>query len=98
MRFEFDPAKSEANKRKHGIDFIEAQGIWNDPDRLERPARSTTEARVQVIGGIRQEGFPQRLGIKRQLWSAFVTYRHDDQTIRIISVRSCRPNEAQLYL
>ena len=25
MEFEFDPAKSTANKAKHGIDFIEAQ-------------------------------------------------------------------------
>jgi len=24
MRFEFDPAKSAANKMKHGIDFVEA--------------------------------------------------------------------------
>ena len=35
MRFEFDPAKSDANKVKHGIDFVEAQGIWNDANRLE---------------------------------------------------------------
>jgi uncharacterized protein len=25
MEFEFDPQKSAANKRKHGIDFVEAQ-------------------------------------------------------------------------
>jgi hypothetical protein len=50
MRFELDPAKSAANKVKHGIDFIEAQAIWTDANRLEIPARSTNEPRYQVIG------------------------------------------------
>jgi len=27
MQFEFDPTKSAANKKKHGIDFIEAQRL-----------------------------------------------------------------------
>ena len=29
--FEFDPAKSEANLLKHGIDFTEAQTLWRIP-------------------------------------------------------------------
>ena len=45
-RFEFDPAKSAANKIKDGIDFVEAQAIWGDADRLEIPARSTSEPRL----------------------------------------------------
>lgn len=44
MEFEFHPAKSAANLEKHGIDFQDAQAIWNDPDRLEIPARSLDEA------------------------------------------------------
>jgi uncharacterized protein len=35
--FEFDPAKSESNRSKHGIDFVEAQGLWDDPMLLEIP-------------------------------------------------------------
>ena len=34
MDFEFDPAKSAANLKKHGIDFIGAQALWSDSDRL----------------------------------------------------------------
>jgi hypothetical protein len=30
MQFEFDEAKSQGNKAKHGIDFIEAQALWLD--------------------------------------------------------------------
>jgi uncharacterized DUF497 family protein len=85
MLFEFDPEKSVANKAKHGIDFVEAQEIWSDPDRLEIPARSLDESRSQVIG---------RIGDKT--WSAFITYRNDKT--RIISVRRARADEEARYL
>ena len=85
MEFEFDPTKSAANKAKHGIDFVEAQALWEDPDYIERPARSATEPRVQVIGRIAQT-----------LWSAFATIRHEE-TIRIISVRRARQDEERRY-
>ena len=35
MNFEFDPAKSAANLRKYGMDFVGAQALWIDPDRLD---------------------------------------------------------------
>jgi uncharacterized DUF497 family protein len=31
MDFEFDSAKSAANLKKHGIDFLGAQALWSDP-------------------------------------------------------------------
>jgi len=87
MRFEFDAAKSDANKAKHGIDFSEAQALWDDPDRLEIPARSLDEPRYQVIGRVAGE-----------IWSAFVTYRGPYESIRIISVRRARPEETARYI
>jgi uncharacterized protein len=30
MEFEFDKRKSNSNKKKHGIDFYEAQKLWGD--------------------------------------------------------------------
>jgi uncharacterized DUF497 family protein len=85
MHFEFDPAKSAANLEKHGIDFIGAQKLWSDPDRLEIPARSLDEPRTQIIG---------RIG--DLVWSAFVTLR--GERIRIISVRRARDEEDAAYL
>jgi uncharacterized protein len=85
MLFEFGSEKSAANKTKHGIDFVEAQEIWTDTDRLEIPARSLDEPRYQVIG---------RIGEKT--WSAFITYRNEK--IRIISVRRARADEEARYL
>jgi uncharacterized protein len=85
LEFEFDPDKSAANKAKHGIDFVEAQALWADADRLEIRARSLDEPRHQVLG---------RIGGK--IWSAFITYRNE--SIRIISVRRARPDEEARYL
>jgi uncharacterized DUF497 family protein len=28
VQFEVDPQKSESNKAKHGIDFVDAQALW----------------------------------------------------------------------
>ena len=52
MEFEFDPDKSNANKGKHGIDFEAAQALWDDPDFVETPARTTDERRFLIIGRI----------------------------------------------
>jgi uncharacterized protein len=87
MRFEFDPAKSARNKAKHGIDFVEAQALWNDPHRLEIAGNTIHEPRWIVTGMIEQT-----------LWSAVITYRHDESTIRIISVRRPHPNESAGYV
>ena len=74
MNFDFDPKKSDSNKNKHGIDFIEAQELWNDVDLLEIPAKTTDEMRFLVIGIIGEKH-----------WTGIITYRNDN--IRIISVR-----------
>jgi uncharacterized DUF497 family protein len=84
MNFEFDPKKSDSNKNKHGIDFIEAQELWNDIDLLEIPAKTTDEARFLVIGKIDEKH-----------WTGIITYRNDN--IRIISVRRARNEEIELY-
>jgi uncharacterized DUF497 family protein len=84
MEFEFDPGKSAANRRKHGIDFVEAQTIWDDPDMIEIPARTKDEPRFLVIGMI--EG---------RHWSGVITYR--GERIRIISVRRSREEEIEIY-
>lgn len=84
MRFEYDQAKSASNKRKHGVDFDEAQSLWEDPFRLEIPAKVTGEPRFLVIGEY-----------NGKLWSCIITYR--SETIRIISARRSRKEEIELY-
>ena len=84
MEYEFDKQKSRVNKAKHGIDFVEAQTLWEDIDLLEIPARTDDEPRTIVIG---------RIGDKH--WSAIITYRNE--RIIIISVRRSRREERELY-
>lgn len=82
--FEFDEAKSCANKRKHGIDFSEAQDIWLDGNLLRVTARSDWEPRFVFVGML-----------NGRHWSVIATYR--GETIRLISVRRSRPQEVQAY-
>lgn len=84
MEFEFDQRKSLSNRQKHGIDFIEAQRLWDDVDLLVTPARTEDKPRSVAIGRI--DG---------KLWSAVVTYRRE--RIRIISARRSRKEEQELY-
>lgn len=84
MSFEFDAGKSEINKKKHGIDFREAQALWSDPDLIEIPVHTVDEPRYLVIGKL--EG---------KHWSGVITYR--DGRTRIISVRRSRKEEVEIY-
>jgi uncharacterized DUF497 family protein len=84
ISFEFDLEKSTSNLKKHGIDFVGAQRLWEDPDLLEIPAKTIDEPRYLVIGRIGSE-----------YWSAVITYRSDK--VRIISVRRSRNSEVAIY-
>ena len=84
VEFEFDEAKRQANKSKHGIDFVEAQALWLDDMLVEIPARTEDEPRFVVVG---------------MIWgkhsSAVITYR--GERVRLISVRRARAEEVAIY-
>ena len=82
--FEFDEKKSKSNLEKHGIDFIEAQKLWGDPDLIQIQAKSEDEPRFLLVASL--------VG---KHWSAVITYRNEN--IRIISVRRARKSEVALY-
>jgi uncharacterized DUF497 family protein len=85
VRFEFDQNKSDANEEKHGIGFVEAQGLWLDEYRMEVELEHKGEQRYLLIahygGG---------------LWSAVYT-KKTTEAVRIISVRRTTKNEVSLY-
>jgi uncharacterized DUF497 family protein len=82
--FEFDKNKSGSNKEKHGIDFETAKKLWEDPNRIEIPARWLDEPRYILIALLNES-----------LWSAIYTVRN--KKIRIISVRKSRNDEKEIY-
>ena len=74
VEFDWDPEKSKANKEKHGIDFEEAQKIWESKIRVEAEA-------LTMEGEIRKATIAK---IGHRLWVAIWTPR--DEKVRFISV------------
>ena len=85
MKFQFEENKSTVNREKHGIDFDQAQALWDDIDLLEIPAKNVVDENSYLIIG--------KIGEKH--WSAVITYR--DDSVRIISVRRSREKEIEYY-
>lgn len=84
MEFEFDPAKSQANKAKHGIDFVAAQALWYDLYAVDADTGHPAEARRIRVGRI--------AGV---LWTGVYVMRNG--RVRIISVRRARIQERRRY-
>ena len=84
MEFEYDPNKSAASKVKHGVDFEEAQALWDDIDAVQVPLRYEDESRYFVTGKI-----------NGKCWTAICTDR--GERVRIISVRRSRKAEEAIY-
>lgn len=80
MEFEWDEAKNEANRMKHGFDFATASRIFNGPVRQSIDLRPWSERRIVATG--RLEG-------------RFITvvYTLRAGCCRIISARPARRNE-----
>ena len=87
MEFEWDPAKSESNQRKHGITSIVATQVFDDPDRRysDSTRKSDREPRALVIGQI-SDG---------RLFTVVFTMRNG--ATRIISARRSRDAERRTY-
>ena len=84
MKFEWDPDKSARNEAKHGIDFLSAQALWDDENRIEIQAPYPLEDRGVLIARYHEK-----------IWAAVYTLRGG--AIRMISVRRARKKEVNLY-
>ena len=90
MRFEWDPAKAEANLRKHRVSFDYAIRVFADPDRLLDAVADEDygEDRWAVLG----RPDPS----KTDVYLVIYTDRHPDIR-RIISARKVRFEDAADY-
>jgi hypothetical protein len=84
MEFVYDPDKSAANKAKHGIDFDEAQALWDDENLIRVPTNTHDEARYMLIAKM-----------SGKHWAAIYTQRAEQ--VRLISVRRARRAEIARY-
>ena len=84
--FEWDEAKREVNLVKHGVDFVDALGVFADPLRVERvdQRREYAEERRQAVGTVRGQVL-------------FVVYTLRGEVRRLISARRASSNERRAY-
>ena len=86
MRIEFDPAKDETNRRKHGISLQAADGFdWDTALEREDDRFDYGEARFITAGHL-----GGRLVV--MVWTQRGEARH------IISMRHCHANEEEIWL
>ena len=84
MEFEWDEAKSAANREKHGIDFAEARALWDE--------QRFVESETSLRGELR---FGRVARLRGKLWFAVFTLRGGK--VRLISVRRARKDEEAGY-
>jgi uncharacterized DUF497 family protein len=90
MRVEWDEAKNEINRKKHGIAFETAQLVFDDPCCVTFVERLIDgEERWHAIGSIE----------KIIILVVVHTYREEvpDEVVRIISARPATRRERKLY-
>jgi uncharacterized DUF497 family protein len=91
MEFEFDPRKNESNIARHGVDFVEAQELW-DSTHVIIPARHVRgEQRYAILGFLRGE---LHLGIftRRKNRTRLITCHRADQTWERIYAQKLEEN------
>ena len=87
MRIEYDPAKDDANRAKHGISLQAAAGFdWDTAIEREDDRFDYGETRFVAIGLINSG-----------LYVMVFTEGTDDESVRIISLRSAEKHEARYY-
>ncbi len=89
IRFEWNPRKSQANKRKHKVSFEEAQTVFLDESaiRFFDPDHSEDEDRFLMLG----------MSFALRVLVVCHCYREDDAVIRIISARKADKREQADY-
>lgn len=87
MEFEWDAAKAEANRRKHGVDFEEAITVFADrlAATVDDPDHSEKEQRLLTVG----------YSIRGRLLFVYHVDRGD--VVRVISARPATAREASKH-
>jgi uncharacterized protein len=87
MRFQYDPAKAAANRKKHRVSFADAEGVFQDPlaVTVEDPD-AEGEQRFVTVG----------LGSAGELLVVVYTEEQDEE-IRLISARRATRKERKQY-
>ena len=86
MNYEWDPDKAARNLNKHGVDFADAVGVFEDDRAVTIEDTHHAEDRYVTIG----------MDYTLRLLVIVYTWRKEN-TIRIISARKAMPKERSIY-
>ena len=86
MQTIWDPKKAQANFRKHGVRFSDAEAVLVDPHAISRDDPTAADERRFVSVGLDVVG---RIVV--------VVYTYRDEDVRLISARLATPNERRQY-
>lgn len=89
LRIDWGPRKAEANRRKHGVTFEDAQTVFTDERArlIDDPDHSEEEERFLLLG----------LSSSLRLLVVAHCYRECGSVIRIISARKATREEQRFY-
>ena len=84
--YEWDEAKREANLSKHGLDFVDAHLVYENPGKITVRALNPAERRLIDVALVRVHGVVLTL-----------VYTMRGANVRCISFRRASRKERQLY-
>ena len=89
FRFEWDPGKDWANRKKHGVSFTEGQTVFYDDNArfMADPDHSEDEERFLILG----------MSSKSRQLVVCHCYRKAESVIRLINARKATKKERALY-
>ena len=85
MSYQWDPNKAKSNEKKHGVNFADAAGVFEDENAITTEDEHESESRFITIG----RDFLRRILV--------VVYTFRGVIIRIISARKATARERKIY-
>jgi len=89
LRFDWDARKEADNRRKHGVSFEEAEGVFSDEHALlvDDPEHSNEEERYILMG----------LSSRLRIVVVVHAFHEPGNVIRLISARRANKGERAIY-
>jgi len=89
IKLEWDPKKAAENKKKHGVNFEEAESVFADPNArlIHDPDHSDDEDRFILLG----------ISAELRILVVCHCYRKKGEVIRLISARKADKKEQKIY-
>ena len=84
--FEWDEAKRRSNLKKHGLDFVDAHLVYDEPGKLTYESRRDDEFRLMDLAFVPVKGAILSL-----------VYVERDDCVRVISFRKASREERRAY-